>query len=92
MRKIYHGVMAYWGVWYSQEPRVAAERSGFKSQLCALLRLWCWTIGLTSLLARFLSSTVKIIVEGTKITDVLPHCGRSRGDQVWSAVPRSSIC
>lgn len=54
------------GVWCSQEPRVAAERSGFKSQLLALLGLWCWTIELTSLIARFLSSTMRITVGGTK--------------------------
>ena len=58
--------MGCWGVWYSQEPRVAAERSGFKSQLRASLGSWCQTIELTSLMARFLSSTVKIIVGGTK--------------------------
>lgn len=58
--------MGYWGVWCSQEPCVAAERSGFKSQPRALLGLWCWTIELTSLIVWFLSSTMKITVGRTK--------------------------
>ena len=58
--------MGCWGVWCSQEERVAAERSGFKSQLHALLGSWCQTIELTSLIAWFLSSTMRITAGGTK--------------------------